>query len=443
MNNKDLKNQGPERPQVRFSDLIQTQEEIGRMLIAIRADFESSAPMGKEDLESGVVAFDADGFLAPFGSRVLGVDTEFIRESSFYPIVEVLQLSTHAHTWVIDLQAFRGEKVKHLETVIALLRDPEVLKVMHAAQGDQECLARAFGITADPVLDTATAASLCGYGESIGLRALLESCLRVSIPKGLTRTDWSKRPLSKQVIEYAHLDVLYLYPLFHSLWLELKKLKREELCLKLSAKFSDPKVFETPPEELAEKVAKNGRWNPQDYTRFLELMRWREKRVRELNLPRRWVADDQVLVDLARTKPRNIEELASFRGLGRGEVKHQGKVLLDIILRDHRDSAIAPPATERRDIPTSEEALMIDYLKMFVSLKSDRLGIGLKQFFSVAVLTKLVKLGPRNLNELKESKLIPAEILELVGAELIEVMVGRMAVKMTPKLELFKIHNES
>jgi len=401
-------------------------DQIAAMMAEIYADFTSP------DYPSS----DGD----PFGAKKLAVDTEFIRESSFYPIVEVLQVATWARSYVIDVQAFKEEKLKHLNPLIEIFQDQSVLKVMHAAQGDQECLLRAYQILATPVLDTAVAASLAGFGESIGLRALLESALQVNIPKGLTRTNWSKRPLSPQVIEYAHLDVIYLVELCDLLVTRLQLTKRVDLAMQVSAKYSDVSYFEVSPLDLAIKTARTGRWTDADFSRLVELTIWREHRVRELNLPRRWVADDQVLVDIARTRPRTIEELASFRGLGRGELKHQGRILLELT---HKDYSKAPPyrapQTERREILSAEEALILECLKTYVAFKSERLGMGLKQFFTVLTLTKIIKLKPETYEELVASKLIPEEILVVLGQELFEFSSGQLGLRISSQVELFRV----
>src|SRR6185312_2532005 len=137
------------------------------------------------------------------GRDIIAFDTEFIRESTFYPIVEIIQVATDEESWLVDAQAFkkgfrpgpRGGYDPGLEPLLDIFRDKSILKIVHAAQGDQECLYTSFGVLATPSLDTAVAASLCGLGDGIGLSKLLKAVLDVEIKKGHARTNWSVRPL--------------------------------------------------------------------------------------------------------------------------------------------------------------------------------------------------------------------------------------------------------
>src|ERR1035437_4737212 len=163
-------------------------------------------------------------------------DTEFMRESTFFPQLEILQFGTEHGTWLVDIAAFRRRgretMLKELAPLFVVLQNPLILKIVHAAQGDQECLFTCFGIVASPTLDTDTAASVCGYGDSLGLGNMLKAVLNVSIQKGHARTDWAARPLPPQQIEYAHLDVKYLVVAGRKLLAELESKGRRESALK-------------------------------------------------------------------------------------------------------------------------------------------------------------------------------------------------------------------
>ena len=133
---------------------------------------------------------------------VIAFDTEFIRESTFFPIVEIIQVATDEESWLIDAQAFKkgyrpgaqGGFNSDLQPLLDVFTNPSILKILHAAQGDQECLYTSFGVTASPTLDTAVAASLCGMGDGIGLSKLVKSVMGVELKKGHARTNWSVRP---------------------------------------------------------------------------------------------------------------------------------------------------------------------------------------------------------------------------------------------------------
>jgi len=135
------------------------------------------------------------------GQEIIAFDTEFIRENTFYPIVEIIQVATETDSWIVDAQAFKknfkpgaqGGYDPAIRPLLEVFKDRSVLKILHAAQGDQECLYTSFGVVAEPVLDTSVAASLCGYGDNIGLGKLLKAVVNVTIKKGHARTNWSVR----------------------------------------------------------------------------------------------------------------------------------------------------------------------------------------------------------------------------------------------------------
>ena len=156
--------------------------------------------------------------LALKGQPLIALDTEFIRESTFYPIVEIIQVATAEEAWLIDAKAFKknfrpgpmGGFDPAINPLLEILRDSKILKIFHAAQGDQECFYTSFGIVASPSIDTAVAGSLLGYGDGVGLGKLLKTVLDVTIKKGHARTNWGVRPLPRQLSEYALADVEYL-----------------------------------------------------------------------------------------------------------------------------------------------------------------------------------------------------------------------------------------
>src|SRR4051794_37717944 len=168
------------------------------------------------------------------GRDVISFDTEFIRESTFYPIVEIIQVATDERSWLVDAQAFkkgfrpgpRGGFDPGLQPLLDIFQDKSILKIVHASQGDQECLYTAFGAVATPSLDTAVAASLCGLGDGIGLSKLLKAVMDVDLKKGHARTNWSVRPLPAQLLEYAHADVEHLVQLGRKLSAKLEEAGR-------------------------------------------------------------------------------------------------------------------------------------------------------------------------------------------------------------------------
>ncbi|NBT59598.1 ribonuclease D [bacterium] len=181
----------------------------------------------------------------------IGVDTEFIRETSFFPRIALIQISGREKTFLVDPVVLDK---KALEPLLELLVRESTLKIIHASHADQECLFWAYGIVAKPVLDTSVAAALCGMGDSIGLQKLLRETLGVYVSKGRARAKWLARPLTPELLHYAEQDVAHLVSLGEKLKEVLDSYQRWEWALEESE--VHPNIFEVSPQELASKMAK-------------------------------------------------------------------------------------------------------------------------------------------------------------------------------------------
>ena len=357
-------------------------------------------------------------------AQFVAFDTEFIRESTFYPKLEILQIATVDGAWLIDCAALSK---KELQPVLDVFVDPKILKIVHAAHGDQECLLSAYDILATPLFDTAVGASLCGLGDNIGLGNLMKSVLGIELPKGYARTNWSKRPLPKPVLEYALLDVQHLIEVAQNLFESLDKTERRSWALELSSKFADRRLYEIPPEDIAKRLAQSGKFNIRDYAVLLELVRWREERVRELNVPRRWLAEDGVLIDLAKIKPTTPEQLQGFRGLSKGEAKGNNAVkVLSAVERGMSSDAEVPAEVKRKYVlqASSEENLGMDLMRVCLTMLSDEYRIASKHIVTPQNLLPLFRLKPSTVSDLEKSGLVSTQLGELGMGQLFSFLSG-------------------
>ncbi len=373
--------------------------------------------------------------------KVISFDTEFIRESTFYPIVEIIQVATETESWLVDAQAFkkRAKSATNsppnspssydpgLQPLLDIFTNPQILKIVHAAQGDQECLYTSFGVVASPTLDTAVAASLCGYGDGIGLARLLQIVLNVAVKKGHARTNWSVRPLPEHLLNYAHEDVKYLVLLGKKLLDQLDTLKRKPWALELSAKYEDKSLYEIDVEKMAHKLARGRRLDPKAYATLFALVKWREERIKKLNLPRRWVADDNVLLDLAQVKPKDMPHLSSFRGLNKGELKASGELILEIIARATEEVEPHFARPEKALVPTQSEAQVLDLLKCFVNILADAHHVAPKHLMTSNQLLPLLRNKVENEADLRSLGILSEEANRLIGKELLEFVQGKKA----------------
>ncbi len=367
----------------------------------------------------------ADGVLkmveALKGHSVIALDTEFIRETTFYPKIALVQVATREKAWLLDPVALSQDD---LQPFLEILYDKTVLKVLHAAFADQEVLYWAYGRIAEPVLDTAVAAALCGYGDNVGLAKLTKDVLRVHLHKGRARVKWLARPLSNELLHYAQQDVDTLVELGSRMEEWLKEKNRWNWALEES--YVDPRDFDTPPEDIAHRLAKSGHLDETTYNVLLELVRWREERARRANLPRSWVADNEVLLALARSRPKSLTELRSFRGIGPKEIDRSGEFLLRAI-----DTGMNAPK-ENANVPVRNQAaaevdsLALDVMKAYMACLSARYQIAPRFLLRTGRAADLVVLAQKDPSEWVKKGILSQSASEVIGQDLKDMLDGRL-----------------
>jgi ribonuclease D len=352
---------------------------------------------------------------------MIALDTEFIRESTFYPVIALIQIATDEESWLIDPMALKQEELKPL---LDVLTSPDTIKILHAAQADQECFYTSYGMVAKPTFDTAVGASLSGHGESVGLSKLVREVLGVSLAKGHARTDWTERPIQDHLARYAHLDVQYLIPLARKLLAEIDARKRRQWAFELTARFENTRLYEPNPDGIALKLAKTGKTDRRGYAILRELAAWREQRVRSLDIPRRRVADDDVLMALSNARPKDMAHLSAFRGLNRGELKHSGDAILEAIRKGMRVPDRELPELPKSDIPDPREARALELLHCFVKVLADDLAIAPRHLAVVDDLLPLLRRDFRGKEDLVNAGVLTAGAAELIGEELLAMVRG-------------------
>lgn len=355
---------------------------------------------------------------------IIAVDTEFIREKTFIPELALIQVATREDTWLIDTLSFNNDQINPL---IDILTDSKILKILHSAFGDQECFYSAYGVTATPTFDTFEAASLLGFGESVGLRDLIKKTTGVKIPKFLTRTDWLRRPISEEMKRYAMADVEHLVEISEKLIEKLKTKNRYDWALQISQSFENPKLYQNNFEEIAKRLGKSGRLSTQTYPILLKLVAWREDRARKLNIPRRRVANDDTLINIANARPHSIAQLEKFRGLNPGEVRKQGERLLKIISQEYSKKNNNLPTPPDIIKPSSDQARIIDFLATYLKSLCRNLEIASRLILTSKDLNKIVVENLLDSEQWIEAGICSRQAAELVGEELKDVLNGKKA----------------
>ena len=353
---------------------------------------------------------------------IIAFDTEFIREKTYHPELALIQLATEEGGWLIDVLAF---EIEELECLFEVLTAPNILKILHSAYGDQECIYSTYGVTATPTLDTFESASLLGYGESVSLRDLIFKTLNIKIPKFLTRTNWLKRPISDEMKEYAMADVLHLVEIGKKLIAGLEKAGRKDWAFELSAQFEKKKLYEADPTEMARRMAKSGRISAKTYPIFQDLIAWRESRAKKVNVPRRRIADDDTLINIAHSRPQNEDQLQKFRGINPREASRQSQTILEIIHKNRSNNNYTLPTPPKVTKPSPQQSRVIDFLSTYLKAICQEHRVASRLIFTVKELQKIVVDNLQDPKQWVELGLCSPQACKLVGEDIVAVLHGK------------------
>lgn len=292
------------------------------------------------------------------GSEWLAIDTEFIRERTYYPRLCLIQVSNGEVAACVD-----PIRLEDIQPFLDILFDGSILKVFHAARQDLEIFWNDWQQFPLPLFDTQPAAALLGYGDQVGYANLVKQVLQVELPKDQSRTDWSARPLNEQQVRYALDDVIYL----GQLYLEMRgKLSDRERLQWLAADFAtlaDPDTYEPDPRTTWKRVKGRQHLRGRQLAVLQALAEWREVQARNRDLPRKWVMKDDLMVEMCRRLPRNLESLAKIRGVDAGLVRKEGKTILELIQRASQSPKDEWPVEKQRPRPLGpNQEAMVDYL---------------------------------------------------------------------------------
>ena len=245
--------------------------------------------------------------------KVITVDTEFLRETTYYPLLCVVQMASAEEAVVIDTLA----KGIDLKPFFELMANEKVLKVFHAARQDIEIIWHQAAIIPHPIFDTQVAAMVLGYGDSIAYDQLVERVTGHRPDKTHRFTDWSRRPLSKEQMHYAVSDVTHLRDVFAALDADLKKRGRNNWVSIEMDILTNPKTYDFHPERAWERLKTRVR-KPKELAVLMEVAAWREQEAQSRDVPRGRVLKDDAVGDIATHAPTSLERLASLRSLPKG-----------------------------------------------------------------------------------------------------------------------------
>jgi ribonuclease D len=365
----------------------------------------------------------------------VAVDTEFMRENSYWPDLCLIQIASSEEAAAIDPKA-EGIDLKPLLDL--LVENEQVLKVFHAGSQDLEIVYNLTGKMPRALFDTQIAAMALGHGEQVGYSNLIESMLGHSLDKGARFTDWSRRPLDKRQIDYAIADVTHLAKIFPRLVEKLKKTGRGAWLDEEMERLADPSSFAFEPEDAWKRLRLPSR-NPAVLGRLRALAAWRETEARTKNIPRGRIVKDDTLVELAAHPPKSQEDLGKVRGLSSGWRSNDiGARLMAALAKAEPLGADELPSREpRRPGLTKDAALVSDLLKLLLKIRAKDTGVAPRLIARSDDLEALAAGVRDGLNILKGWR------FEEFGRDALALVEGRLAFAIeNGKLKMSRIAEE-
>lgn len=364
----------------------------------------------------------------------LALDTEFIRERTYEPVLELVQVGTADGTIaLLDIPALGG-----LGALAPLLTDPKILKIFHAGGQDIEILTALLGAVPRPFFDTQIAAAFAGYGTQVGYGALVQSVLKVRLSKEEGFADWSRRPLTPSMCSYAADDVRYLHALHDKLSGRLERRGRTLWAQEHTERVLQAAAEPTPLEDLWKKVGSKQGLGRRELAILQELALWRDDEARRRNKPRRSVLKDEPLVELAKRKPKTataVLELRAVNGVG----SRQAEELVQAIQRGLALPESAWPVVESSPPLDEHGAALLELLSAVVKVRAMEEDLPASLLAPSDVLRTLaIQRRPESV-----SSLFTGWRGELLGPSLTAAITGNLAVAWDAQQDRLVLREES
>ncbi|MBX6321119.1 MAG: ribonuclease D [Rhodospirillaceae bacterium] len=310
------------------------------------------------------------------------VDTEFMRDRTYWPRLCLVQVAGPQEAAAIDTLAPDLD----LGPLLALMADPKVTKVFHAARQDIEIFFQLSGTVPAPLVDTQVAAMVCGFGDAVSYETLAGRLAGASIDKSSRFTDWSQRPLTERQLKYALEDVVHLRVIYERLAKRLARTGRTEWVREEMTALTDPRSYRLDPREAWRRLKVRSE-RPRFLAVLRELAAWREEEAQRRDLPRNRVLKDESLMEIAAHAPTTVEELGRSRGLARSIVEgRQGAAILAAVRRglELPESEIPRPQ-DRPELPANIGPV-VELLRVLLKARCEQHGVAQKLVASAADL---------------------------------------------------------
>jgi ribonuclease D len=360
---------------------------------------------------------DLAAFCKPLAdAEFIAVDTEFMRERTYWPKLCLAQVAGPEEAAAIDALA-EGIDLAPLDELMA---NPKVIKVFHAARQDLEIFYLRMNKVPTPLFDTQVAAMVCGHGEAASYETLATKLAKAKIDKSSRFTDWSRRPLSERQITYALSDVTHLRVVYEKLRQQLEKTDRLSWIAEEMSVLNDPATYRADPELAWRRLKPRGA-SPRLLGVLKEVAAWRERTAQRIDIPRQRLIRDEQLLEIASHAPKTMEELALTRGLGRGFAEGwQGREIMEAIERARNVPEAELPTRDRHPEQLRAPGAVVDLLRTLLRLKAEEAGVAARLVANADELDRLAA-GKRDAPVLRGWR------NEVFGRDAVDLIEGRLA----------------
>ena len=343
--------------------------------------------------------------------RVIAVDTEFLRERTYYPKLCLVQVGTASEIGAID-----PILIKDLSPLASIFADERVTKVFHACGQDLEVILDGMGVACTSVFDTQVAAAFLGMRQQVSYASLVEAYAGVRLPKAESLTDWSRRPLDPEQLTYAEDDVRYLPAIYESMIEQLVEKDRLSWVQPEIAEVCDPSHMHRDPRMAYLRLKRSSSLTRRQLAIAREVCAWREKTAASHDIPRKWVLSDEVVVEVCKRAPRTRDRLRKIRGTDQLAEKDV-RDLLEMVQVGEGVPASECPQQERHSHPSPELESVVDLMIALVRVVSEKFGIATQL---IATRDDLVEFA----QDRSKSRLASGWRYELAGRQLESLLEG-------------------
>ncbi|MDD5461977.1 MAG: ribonuclease D [Methylococcales bacterium] len=345
----------------------------------------------------------------------LALDTEFLREKTYYPIFCLLQIATPEWVACVDPIA-----LPNLDELFEAIYNPSIVKVFHSCRQDLEIFYQLTGKLPTRIFDTQAAAPLLGFQDNPGYAMLVSSLLSINLNKAHTRADWSKRPLTEAQIEYAADDVIYLCQIYQIMIQKLTELGRLDWLKQDFAELENPALYSVAPEKAWFKIRGKNKLTGKQLSIIQALAQWREKTAQSEDRPKSWLLRDELLFDLAKLQPETLDQLAGVRGINERAVNRYGKELCHLITAAKNRAPLPLNEKDRPAKKTQQQEAILDILTALVRIRAEENSL------NPSILASRKDLEVLLFNDDDDCPLLHGWRFTMAGKELVGLLKGEL-----------------